>query len=160
MHIIWHFNVHTFALLILFPSIRSLGINCRGSLACEDDSNYFFNSNFHVLSAFYNALVEPNSPYYPGGPINISTVYDNSRHIICSKNLYGFGGVCLFPQGNVPHQGIPAQLVLDRLWDLVEHDCTVCGSVPLSGDNDPDKMGILTSNYVAEGACLGVCRYS
>ena len=39
----------------------------------------------------------------------------------------------------------------------MDHGCDVCGSVPLAEDNDPDEAGILTVNYVAKGACEGLC---
>ena len=151
-------------LLAFLPCITSLGINCRGSWACDDDGNYFYMSNLNVLSAFYDALHDDSSPYYHGGPINITHVFTTKDHIVCSRNVLGYGGICLFMQGNLPAQGITGQVVLKRLMDLVDHECWVCGSVPLSGDNDPEKMGILTSNYVAGDlytgkVCDGVCHY-
>ena len=41
--------------------------------------------------------------------------------------------------------------------NLRGHGCHVCGSAPLSGDNDPNSHGILTVNYVGGAVCKGLC---
>ena len=41
--------------------------------------------------------------------------------------------------------------------ELLQHGCTLCGSVPLAEDNDPEREGVLTVNYVASEVCAGVC---
>ena len=64
-------------------------------------------------------------------------------------------------QGKVPSGGVNASTIIARLGDLDWHGCSGCGSVPLSGDNNPDEMGILTINYVKNyggtGGCNGLC---
>ena len=60
-------------------------------------------------------------------------------------------------QGNVPPEGVSGETILRRLLDLNAHRCGACGSVPLSGNNDPDEMGILTANWVADPDCRGMC---
>ena len=41
--------------------------------------------------------------------------------------------------------------------NLANHECHVCGSAPLSGDNNPNSQGILTVNYVGGVVCKGMC---
>ena len=62
-------------------------------------------------------------------------------------------------QGNVPNGGVNG-LIKARIGDLNTHGCLHCGSLPLSGDNNPDEMGILTSNFVGGLVCQGICEYS
>ena len=57
----------------------------------------------------------------------------------------------------VPAKAVDSQTVIKRLGELGQHHCVICGSVPLSGDNDPEMEGILVSNYVLKGFCDGVC---
>ena len=78
---------------------------------------------------------------------------DFPRDVACSKHYT----VCLFMQGNVPYDGVNGTIIKERIIDLFNHECNVCGSVPLSGDNNSDEMGILTSNSISEGSCDGVC---
>ena len=48
-------------------------------------------------------------------------------------------------------------VVKDRIADLNNHGCWRCGSVPLSGDNVPEEMGVLVVDYVAHVRCAGIC---
>ena len=51
------------------------------------------------------------------------------------------------------------EVIRERIGDLVNHGCQECGSVPLSGDNDEGREGILTVNWVGwTGGCNGVCE--
>jgi len=70
---------------------------------------------------------------------------------------YFLGGICAFTHGNVSAAGINGTLIKQKLTELHAHGCTLCGSVPLSGDNDPDTEGMLTVNYIASRVCSGVC---
>ena len=45
-------------------------------------------------------------------------------------------------------EGVTGETIQESMGDLVNHDCNVCGSVPLSGNNNPNEMGILTANFV------------
>ena len=64
----------------------------------------------------------------------------------------------MFAQGsNVPAIGVTGALVKQKLLELRDHDCQVCGSVPLGGGNDPHILGILTVNYISGMACKGLC---
>ena len=110
---------------------------------------------FASVDHIYTLMVN-GSTLLPGGPALQDDVYYAGNHIACEPSLH-FGGICLFMQGNVPSNGVLASLVFERLGDLQSHGCQTCGSVPISGDNDPDEMGILTLNYVTDSVCNGVC---
>ena len=57
----------------------------------------------------------------------------------------------------MPATGVLGALIKRKLQELSEHGCRVCGSVPLSGDNDPNSQGILTVNYIGGVVCKGLC---
>lgn len=111
-----------------------------------------------MMSVFYYALSSGRSKRMKGGPIPRDYMVRPGEQIACMSNGL-FGDICLFPEGNVPGKGVVAAVVLKRLYDMLEHGCKTCGSVPLSGDNDPAKMGILTANYVFNGSCPSVCDF-
>ena len=60
----------------------------------------------------------------------------------------------------MPGAGVSGAVVKQRVAELVAHECVYCGSVPLSGNNNPGVMGILTSNFVTGTVCNGVCAHS
>ena len=135
------------SLLSLLSSVHSLGINCRGSAMCDGvkilpDSN----GSTNLIKQFRYAV-----------GLNFTRVYLPYDHIACSRT-HPAGGICLFTEGDsLPEQGTNASVIYKALEYLVDHGCTKCGSVPLSGDNDPNKVGWVTSNYVAWGVCHGIC---
>lgn len=57
----------------------------------------------------------------------------------------------------MPPEGTTGKVLKQRLKELWGHGCRVCGSVPLSGDNDPRVEGWLTVNYVGGVVCPGLC---
>ena len=57
----------------------------------------------------------------------------------------------------MPASGVTGALIKRKLQELSGHGCLVCGSVPLSGDNDPGSRGILTVNYIGGMVCKGLC---
>lgn len=57
----------------------------------------------------------------------------------------------------MPATGVNGALIKRKLQELSAHGCQVCGSVPLSGDNDPGSRGILTVNYIGGVVCKGLC---
>ena len=57
----------------------------------------------------------------------------------------------------MPAKGVNASDVFVALGNLKAHGCTKCGSAPLGGGNDPERMGFVTSNYVHNGVCEGWC---
>ena len=157
----YHHFLFLIAFLFLFPFAYSLGINCRGSFECADTQFSHFDPSYNLFAGFNEALSDGRSYWIPGGPAPSKCRWAAGDHIVCSPSGFGvrFGGICLFAQGNVPAEGIGSEIILQRIDDLYNHGCQVCGSVPISGDNDPDKMGTLTSNYISGTSCLGVCDH-
>lgn len=138
---------------------RSLGINCRGSSLCPT----FLEANGPDYIGTFLKLADGNAPYCPAdfscGPLNDTDIYLPNDHIVCLPLGASFlGGICAFTQGKmVTSTGVSGATIKRKLQELSEHGCTTCGSVPLSGDNDPDSQGILTVNYVGGTVCKGVC---
>ena len=136
----------------------SLGINCRGSVFCPDKigvSADFIKTLIEITNG--NAVDCPS--YFSCGPLNDSDIYLPNDRIVCLPTGQSLlGGICAFAQGsNVPATGVTGALVKRKLRELSDHGCRVCGSVPLSGDNDPLRHGILTVNYISKLACRGLC---
>ena len=132
-------------------SAKPLGINCRGSFFCG-----WTRHDGPVIEAFYSAIVLGSQANMLGGPVLNNTVYyagGDPFDIACIKSK----SICLFLEGNVPVTGVNGSTIKKRLGELRDHGCRVCGSVPLSGDNNPRRMGILVANFVTRGACDGVC---
>ena len=149
-------------LLFLSPSSahKTLGINCRGSGNCGPEP-------LDSVQAMYNLFVNGSdvanagtdggtSQVLTGGPVAPGVVWQAGEHIACQPGKH-IGGICMFMQGNVPAGGVDTAVIIERLGDLQAHGCTTCGSVPLSGDNNPNEMGILTLNFVKDGVCQGLC---
>ena len=180
-HIHMHIPLPSFLFLFLFlaitfllptPAASSLGINCRGSSECTSASLFHFPPHYNLLSSFYSALAFGNSTSVRGGPISPTATFASGQKIACRPNPRGVGGFCLFTQGRpaaiatrdqgesnagTPATVVDGETVVRRVYELGVHGCAVCGSVPLSGDNDAGKEGTLISNYVLRGYCDGVC---
>ncbi|KAA6410695.1 MAG: hypothetical protein FRX48_06118 [Lasallia pustulata] len=156
-------------LLLLLPTLAlSLGINCRGSFNCNPTLS--FRHAYPYIPTFAALLANGTSPSgsgdkrLTGGPLprNIYYSVDNldEPNIACVTIAHAGGGFCVFLQGNVPNEGILGEVVVERMGDLVAHGCQECGSVPLSGDNNPNEEGILTVNWSTYTlGCNGVCEY-
>lgn len=123
------------------------GINCNGSSQC---SRWFNTINSeHLVSSFNHTIWTQ---------ISDNAYFFRHDQIICAKNAHwAVGGICLFFEGNVPIKGVSGLVLKKRINDLAYHGCRYCGSVPVSGDNDPNKAGRLTSNYVFQPTCDGLC---
>lgn len=154
-----HLSINLTLAFIILPLTTSLGINCRGSIVCSDTQSRLRPDN-NLIASFFAAISRGDSYFIRGGPISPKYIYHSGEHIACQLSIFGPGGICVFAQGNIPPEGVSGELVVTRLRDLLVHECNECGSVPLSGDNDPDKMGLLTVNYVSKATCSGVCNYS
>ena len=139
---------------------KTLGINCKGSGTCGIEP-------LETVDAMYNLFVNGSdvanagSPggtnqVLTGGPVAPGVVWQAGNHIACQPSNH-IGGICMFMQGNVPAGGVDTAVIIQRLGDLQAHGCKTCGSVPLSGDNNPNAMGILTLNFVKDGVCQGLC---
>lgn len=158
------FKLSSLAVVLLctssFPCTVALGINCRGHVPFCNPAYAGIPVSVDLISSFWDALNVGNSTAVPGGPIADASIFHGQhadpRHIAC-RTLNGGTGICLFLQGNVPAAGVNGSVVKARIADLNNHGCWFCGSVPLSGNNDPAETGILTSNYVLHAGCNGVC---
>ena len=129
------------------PSTTHQGINCKGSSQCSRLFNTIKSDN--LIFAFNDRIWRQITDY---------VYFYKHQQIACAKNAdWAVGGICLFAQGNVSSEGISGLVLKERLSELVYHGCSFCGSVPISGDNDPDKAGLLTANYVVHPICNGIC---
>ena len=143
--------------LVLLPifslsvNVNALGINCQGSILCG-----YKNKGEMVLDTFYDAMTSGSQSFIPGGPLEDERVYYNGQpqDVACWEDLK----VCLFLQGNIPSTGMNGSTIKLRLNELRLHGCRICGSVPISGNNDPYNSGYLTSNFVTSGSCNGICQ--
>ena len=124
-----------------------IGINCLGSSQC---SKLFNTINYKNLVSHFNWTL--------WNRVNDTAIFHKHRQIACGRNLdWLVGGVCLFLQGNVTEKGVSGATLKARISDLAHHGCRYCGSVPVSGDNDPRSAGVLTSNYVHYPVCDDLC---
>ncbi|MCJ1233723.1 hypothetical protein MMC14_001681 [Varicellaria rhodocarpa] len=142
-----------FVLLQMFSlilEINALGINCRGSILCG-----YKRENQNILDIFYDAMTTGSNAFLQGGPLEDDRVYYNGQpqDVAC----WAEHNVCLFLQGRIESSGVNGSTIKQRLNDLRYHGCRICGSVPISGNNNPYYMGYLTSNYVTGGSCDGIC---
>ena len=146
-------------LLSLLPPALTLGINCRGDRQCSTAHNPGLDIHNDLMDEFYQALANGASWQVPGGPIDRNAIWQYGQDIAC----YPQAQVCVYTQGTVTRgmNGINGSVIVDRVGDLNYHGCWYCGSVPLSGDNKPDEMGILVVDYVGGGSvpCAGVCKH-
>lgn len=153
----WIFSILAVLTFTFAAQAGDLGINCRGSSQC---SKLFINiKSDHVIADFNTVLTNGTNGYFPGGPLSPNIRYYLGDLIICAQNAqFAAGSVCAFMQGNVPAEGVLGSVIIERMSDLADH-CGdgMCGSVPLSGDNNPNTMGWLTVNYTYRKGCNGVC---
>ncbi|KAI4104148.1 MAG: hypothetical protein LQ339_004001 [Xanthoria mediterranea] len=143
-----------------------MGINCQGSSQCS-----FTTVNSPNILAEFNATLitahgrtptsRPVLPAYaPNTTLPDLELFFEGEHIICARNLsWLVGSICVFLQGEkVPADGVPGFVIKRLVHKLVRHGCKFCGSVPVSEDNNPYRLGILTSNFVTDKGCHGVCE--
>ena len=142
--------------LTIVSHARGEGINCKGSSQC---SKLFITIKpENVIDGFDQLINNGSVPGLPGGPLNTKLRIYGGDKIACLKNAkWAVGSLCMFVQGKVPKTGVDGGIIGQRIHDLNYHGCRRCGSVPLSGDNDPDVMGVLTVNYVTSKGCNGIC---
>jgi len=146
-------------LSLVIPTALALGINCRGSAFCQYGPSSLNPDIISIFVALANGSTPIcDSPPFTCGPISDTDNYAPGAHILCMpQSDYFLGGICAFTQSNVSAAGTNGTLIKQKLTELHAHGCTLCGSVPLSGDNDPDTEGMLTVNYIASRVCSGVC---
>ena len=141
------------------PVDKTLGINCRGSVLCPPYAFPDWPEYISTLILITTGNAEHCPPEYSCGPLNDTDTYLPGDHIVCLPQGQSFlGGICAFAQGkHVPRVGVQGVVIKRALMNLADHGCHVCGSAPLSGDNDPNRHGILTVNYVGGVVCKGLC---
>ena len=153
------------ALSIISPSLNavsgagnSLGINCRGSILCPDSIGGFPPDYIGTLIDIANGSALDCPSDFSCGPLNDAEIYFPMDHILCLPTGQSIlGGICAFAQGSNVPSGVTGVLIKRKLRELGDHGCRICGSVPLGGDNDPRRRGILTVNYISKLACKGLC---
>lgn len=154
-------TIHTLSMNTSLPPVLGhvLGINCRGSSLCPSYLEAFPPDYIGLLIKITNGSAAYCPSDFSCGPLNDTEIYLPNDHIVCLPLGQSFlGGICAFTQGSkVPATGVNGALLKRKLQELQQHGCLVCGSVPLSGDNDPDREGILTVNYIGGVACKGLC---
>ncbi len=115
-------------IILYIDATSGLGINCRGSSNC---------SGLYSLNVIANKVcneVPPGNVYNPG--VRIAT------------NCVAASGIAAFVQST--SQSITGAQACQLLRRLQDHNCKVCGSIPINPGNDVSK-GQLTVNFV--GAC-------
>ncbi|MCJ1298189.1 hypothetical protein MMC08_000978 [Hypocenomyce scalaris] len=146
---------------LLPPALAALGINCRGDRQCQTSNNPGLDKHNDLMDEFYQALANGASWQVPGGPIDPTATWQYGQDVAC----YATAGVCMYTTGTVTRgqNGINGSVLIDRAGDLNSHGCWYCGSVPLSGDNNPEDfpVGYLVVDYVGPntGGCNGVCSH-
>jgi hypothetical protein len=76
--------------------------------------------------------------------------YKKGKHIICHFPPGVPSEVCAFVQGT---NGAKGSMVMEKMQDIMNHDCNFCGSTLLEPGNDVHKGGELTINYVFDNGC-------
>ena len=128
----------------------NLGLNCQGSaIMCVGATQY---GVMHTLRDYMYAI--PHGYRYYAGQ-NIACM----KHHVYPNPWITWGFYCAFMQGNISAGGEDGAEIQLKMQQMIEHGCLGCGSVPISADNDPQKLGILTVNYVRESECEGLCYY-
>jgi hypothetical protein len=133
----------TLALTALASScVAALGINCQGSANCGIFiSRHPGLTGAESLRQGITAQVDDNR------------WYQNGEQLACVTGAL-CDSICAFLQNT---GGLPGNEIKTLAQRIVEHGCTVCGSVPVffdQGDNNVDSHGELTFNYVST-ACFG-----
>ncbi|KAL7809321.1 killer toxin Kp4/SMK [Trichoderma aethiopicum] len=111
---------------------KRLGINCRGSSTCG------VGGVANLPAGHIDDLKDAIAGQGDG-------VWGNGQQIGCVPHVTG--RLCAFYQ-NVGDRTFTTQQTLTYLDWLMDHGCTVCGSVPTDDGNNVDN-GELTVNYVA-----------
>ncbi|KAJ6789039.1 hypothetical protein PWT90_08410 [Aphanocladium album] len=125
-------------LLTFVSTATALGINCRGSGACNLNSA----SLKEVLTQVRQIQAQGNGGHQYGSGVQLA----------CSSGQYA--SICAFYQNGASGT---ADRAAELLQGLVDHGCTQCGSNPTQPGNDVSK-GELTVNIVSAPCCKGNCH--
>lgn len=131
------------------------GINCEGNRRCSPHVNHVLSKDVDLIDEFYQALANGASDVIVGGPLNSTTRYPlpGQKYIACDAAA----SICMSLSGNHPAEGMDGLTLATRAGDLNSHGCWYCGSVPLTGNNDPKPMGDLKIDIASGPYCSGVC---
>ena len=128
----------------------TMGLNCQGSgIMCIGAAQ---SGVMHTLRDYMYAIPH-GYRYYAGQDIACM------KHHVYPNPWISWGYYCAFMQGNISSEGLDGAEIQLKMQQMIEHHCMGCGSVPISPDNDPQKLGILTVNYVRQSECEGLCYY-
>ncbi|CAK7270436.1 hypothetical protein SEPCBS119000_004088 [Sporothrix epigloea] len=127
-----------FTLAMYIASATALGINCRGSSFCTLGGAKITD----VQGQIGDMIALGYGDRY----------FNSGDQIACAKGKYE--SICAFFQNGA---GGTAQQAFDYIQNLVDHGCTVCGSVPTQDGNDV-STGELTINAVDSPCCKGNCQ--
>ncbi|TQV90463.1 Killer toxin, Kp4/SMK-like, core [Cordyceps javanica] len=129
----------SFAIVFTFVSTATaLGINCRGSGACNLNDA----SLKEVLTQVRQIQAQGNGGHH----------YNTGVQLACSGGKYS--SICAFYQNGASGT---ADRAAELLQGLVDHGCSQCGSNPTEPGNDVSK-GELTVNIVSAPCCSGNCH--
>ncbi|OAA38378.1 Killer toxin, Kp4/SMK-like, core [Metarhizium rileyi] len=115
----------------------ALGINCRGSGACNLNDAKLGD----VLTQVKQIQAQGNGGHH----------YSTGVQIACAQGQYS--SVCAFYQNGASGNANDAAR---QLQGLIDHKCSQCGSIPTQPGNDVSK-GELTVNIVSAPCCKGNC---
>lgn len=123
--------------------VDAKGINCQGNARCPDLKQYI------KLEKFISKISRIPDDFW----------FKDGEHIACYTQYLPFGSRisgCVFMQGT---NGASAKSIKKLLGHLKDHNCKLCGSVPMffPEDNDISTHGQLTVNYV--NGSDQKCRY-
>ncbi|PHH60621.1 hypothetical protein CDD81_1411 [Ophiocordyceps australis] len=122
----------------LIATASALGINCRGSGACNINDA----SLSDVLTQVRQIQARGQGGHY----------YSTGVQLACAQGKYA--SICAFYQSGASGT---ADRAAELLQGLINHKCTQCGSIPTQPGNDVSK-GELTVNIVSRPCCHGTCQ--
>ena len=122
---------------------------------CIKSHNIGLDPHNDLIDEFYQALANGASAVIKGGPIDPARTYNYGQDIACHQK----SGICMFLEATVTRGmvSVNGSTIIARAGDLNSHGCWYCGSVPVSGDNKPEELGVLVVNWVSDFTCVGVC---
>ena len=113
--------------LLLGKGKHDGSINCHGSALCNQDDVWWDPIPTYLDIA--RKAVKLTGILKYGNII----MYRHEQHVMCRGHEVHFCATCVFLQGaGVLEDGVPMQIIIDRLAMLKGFGCRVCGSVLLS----------------------------
>ncbi|KAK3181606.1 hypothetical protein K4F52_007161 [Lecanicillium sp. MT-2017a] len=122
----------------VIATAAALGINCRGSGACNLNNA----SLKEVLTQVKQMQASGNGGHQ----------YSTGVQLACAQGQYA--SICAYYQNGASGN---ADRAAQLLQGLIDHGCSQCGSNPTEPGNDVSK-GELTVNVVSNPCCKGNCH--